>query len=263
MILDKYRLDGKVALITGGSRGIGRAIALGFAEVGADVVIASRKLHDLEQVAKEITALGRRSLAVATHAAHKEELNNLVERTMDEFGRIDILVNNAATNPVYGALLDLEERAWDIVMNLNLKGYFLLSQAVARLMIKQGNGSIINMASTSGIRPFSGLGAYSITKASVIMLTRVLASELGKYNIRANAIAPGTIQTRFASYITETPELLKEIEAHTPLGHIGQAEDIVGAAILFASDASKHITGQTTIIDGGELIYYKTGNSIT
>ena len=138
MILDKYRLDGKVALITGGSRGIGRSIALGFAEVGADIVIASRKLADLEQVAKEISMLGRRSLAIPTHAAHREELDNLVKKSMDEFGQIDILVNNAATNPVYGSLLDLEERAWDTLMNLNLKGYFLLSQAVAKLMINQG-----------------------------------------------------------------------------------------------------------------------------
>lgn len=255
MILDKYRLDGKVALVTGGSRGIGQAIAIGFAEAGADVVVASRKLADLEQVASEISTLGRHSLAIAAHAAHKEDLDNLVKRTTDEFGRIDILVNNAGTNPVFSPLVDVEEQVWDAIMNLNLKGYYLLSQIIAKLMMKQDGGCIINMASVGGIRPMDGLGAYSISKAGVIMLTQVLASELGKYNIRVNAIAPGVLQTKLATYLWDTPEISKKIIAHTALGHIGQPEDIVGTAILLASDASRHITGQTIPIDGGNLYH--------
>lgn len=251
MILDKYRLDGKVALITGGSRGIGQAIAIGFAEAGADVVIASRKLSDLEEVARQISALGRRSLAVTAHAAHKEDLDNLVKRTMDEFGRIDILVNNAGTSPLFGSLLDAEERLWDTIMNLNLKGYFLLSQAVARIMINQGNGCIINMASMAGFAPFTGLGIYSISKAGVIMLTQVLASELGKHNIRVNSISPGTLHTRFSQYLTDSPDISKKLLEHTALGCIGQPDDVVGAAVLLASNASQYITGQTIVINGG------------
>ena len=253
MILDKYRLDGKVALITGGSRGIGRAIALGFAEAGADVAIASRKLPDLGAVAKEISAFGRRSLPVAAHCAKKEEIRMLVDKTMEEFGRIDILVNNAGTNPYFGSLIEAEEWAWDVTMNLNLKGYFLLSQAVAKIMKEQGGGCIINVASSAGIRPMPGLGIYSITKAGVIMLTQVLASELGKYNIRVNAIAPGTTKTRLARLLWETPEIREKIEESTPLGRIAEAEDMVGAAILLAADASRHITGQTIVVDGGQL----------
>ena len=254
MILDKYRLDGKVVLITGGSRGIGRAMALGFAEAGADVAIAARKLPDLEAVAKEISALGRRSLPVAAHCAKKEEILMLVDRTMKEFGRIDVLVNNAGTNPYFGSLVDAEEWAWDKTMDLNLKGYFLLSQAVAKIMREQGGGCIINVASTAGIRPMPGLGIYSITKAGVIMLTQVLASELGRYNIRVNAIAPGTTKTRLAQLLWETPEIRERIEGSTPLGRIADPDDMVGAAILLASDASRHITGQIISVDGGQLL---------
>lgn len=255
MVLDKYRLDGKVALITGGSRGIGKAIALGFAEAGADIVIASRKLPDLEAVANEISATGRHALPVAAHAAKKEEIDNLVDKTMAEFGRIDILVNNAGTNPYFGETINAEEWAWDVIMNLNLKGYFLLSQAVAKIMIKQGGGCILNVASAAGFRPFPGLGIYSISKAGVIMLTQVLAMELGKYNIRVNAIAPGTTKTRLATALVETTEISKRIIEHTALGRISEPEDMVGAAILLASNASRHITGQTITVDGGMITF--------
>lgn len=255
MILDKYRLDGKVALITGGSRGIGKAIAQGFAEAGADIVIASRKLPDLEEVAKEISTTGRRCLPIAAHAARKEDIDNLVNKTMAELGRIDILVNNAGTNPYFGEVINAEEWAWDAIMNLNLKGYFLLSQAVAKIMIKQGSGCILNVASAAGIRPFPGLGLYSVSKAGVIMLTQVLAAELGKYNIRVNAIAPGTTKTRLAQALWQTPEISKRIIEHTALERIGEPEDMVGAAILLASNASRHITGQTITVDGGSITF--------
>lgn len=254
MFLERYRLDGKVAVITGGSRGIGRAIALGFAEAGADIVVASRKLPDLEVVAAEISSQGRRSLAVATHAGRKQDIENLVKRTMDEFGRIDILVNDAGTNPAYGWLVDVEEGAWDATMGVNLKGYFLLSQAVAKIMIEQKGGCILNLGSVASFQPSEMMGVYSISKAGVVSLTQALALELGKYGIRVNAIAPGTTRTDMTRTLFEDRGFVEARAARTPLGSLGEPEDMVGAAIFLASDASRHVTGQTIVIDGGYLM---------
>ncbi|HFB07057.1 MAG TPA: SDR family NAD(P)-dependent oxidoreductase, partial [Chloroflexi bacterium] len=187
---ESFSLSGKVALVTGGSRGIGKAIAIGLAKFGADVAVTSRKLPDLEGVAEEIKRLGRRSMARATHVGRMDEINNLVPQIKDKLGRIDILVNNAATNPTMDQAMDIEERAWDSIMNLNLKGLFFLSQAVARLMKEQGAGIIINVASVAGITP-NILPVYSISKAGVIMATKVMAQQWAQYNIRVNAIAPG------------------------------------------------------------------------
>jgi len=167
MDLSKFSLKGKVALITGGSRGIGRAIALTFAEAGADVVVSARKLPELEEVAKEIKAKGRKALAVASHVAKLEDSKNLIEKVKSEFGRLDILVNNAGTNPYFGPLIDAEEWAWDVTMNVNLKGPFLLSQMAAKIMREQGGGNIINTASAAGLRA-SNLNIYSVTKAGLI-----------------------------------------------------------------------------------------------
>ncbi len=238
-----FSLENKVALVTGGSRGIGRSIALTLAENGADVVVASRKLPDLEQVAEEIKATGRKGLAIASHVAKAEESKSLVERVKSEFGRIDILVNNAATNPYMGPLIDAEEWAWDVTMNVNLKGPFLLGQMVARVMMEQGGGNIINIASTAGFNP-SALHIYSVTKAAVIMLTRVMAIEWGKDNIRVNAIAPGLIKTRFSEALWKgTPA---EDRAAAP-------EDVAGAALYLASDASRFVNGQTIVVSGAGL----------
>lgn len=236
-----FSLENKVALVTGGSRGIGRAIALAFAEAGADVVVSSRKLPDLEQVAEEIKATGRKGLAIASHVAKVEESKNLIEKVKGEFGHLDILVNNAGTNPYMGPLIDAEEWAWDVVMNVNLKGPFLLSQLAARVMLEQGGGNIINIASTAGINP-SGLHMYSISKAALIMMTRVMAMEWGKDNIRVNAIAPGLIKTRFSEALWKgTPA---EDRAAAP-------EDIAGAALYLASDASRIVNGETIVVGGG------------
>ena len=235
-----FSLENKVALVTGGSRGIGRAIALTFAENGADVVVSSRKLPELEQVAEEIKATGRKGLAISSHIAKAEESRNLVEKVKGEFGRIDILVNNAGTNPYMGPLIDAEEWAWDVVMNVNLKGPFLLSQMVAKVMQEQGGGNIINIASTAGINP-SMLHMYSVSKAAMIMLTRVMAMEWGKDNIRVNAIAPGLIKTRFSEALWKgTPA---EDRAAVP-------EDIAGAALYLASDASRFVSGGTIVVSG-------------
>lgn len=249
-----FDLTGRVALITGGSRGIGRAIALGMAEAGADVVVSSRKLQDLEEVAKEIQRLGRKALPVAAHVGKMEDIKNLVDRTLGEFGRIDILVNNAATNPVFCPILDLEERAWDKIMEVNLKGMFFLSQEVCRRYMKDKGGNIINITSVDGISPDPGLGAYSVSKAGVIMLTKVLAAEWAPYGIRVNAIAPGLIKTKFSQALWDNPAILDEVLSHTPLRRLGAPEDIVGAALFLASDASSFVTGETIVVDGGALI---------
>lgn len=251
MFLEKYRLDGKIAIVVGASRGIGKAIAAGFAEAGADIVIASRTQADLQLVADEIARTGRRCLAVATHAAKKQDIDNLMRQAVEHFGKIDILVNDAATNPFWGEAIDAEEWVWDAIMNLNLKGTFLLGQAAAKVMIKNGGGCILNVASSSGLRPYPGLGIYSVSKAGVIMLTEVLAIELGKYNIRVNAIAPGTTKTRMSQGVIEDSRLQETILQHAALKRLAEPDDMVGAAIMLVSDASRHVTGQTVSIDGG------------
>jgi dehydrogenase/reductase SDR family protein 4 len=251
--LDDFSLKGKVALVTGSSRGIGKAIAVGLAKAGADVALASRKLPDLEEVAKEIKGLGRKSLAVATHIGRLEEINNLVSRVKDEFGRIDILVNNAATNPTMDQAIDIGERAWDSIMNLNLKGLFFLSQAVAKLMKEQGGGKIINVASIEGITP-GILPVYAISKAGVIMATKVMAQEWAKYNIRVNAIAPGLTRTRFSEALLSNPDILSVAMMMTPMGRVAEPEEMVGAVIFLVSDASGYVTGQVLAVDGGATI---------
>ena len=240
MSIVSFSLEGKVALVTGGSRGIGRTIALTFAENGADVIVSSRKLPDLEKVAEEIRGTGRRGLAVAAHVARPEESRALVDTVVKEFGRIDILVNNAGTNPYMGPLIDAEEWAWDVTMNVNLKGPFMLSQMVARVMRDQGSGNIINIASTAGINP-SMLHIYSVTKAGLIMLTRVMALEWARHGIRANAIAPGLVMTRFSE------ALWKGTPAEQ---NIARPEDVAGAALYLASDASRYVNGETIVITG-------------
>jgi len=256
--LDKFHLDGKIALVTGGSRGIGRNIALGLAEAGADVVIASRKLPDLEAVAQEITQMGRKALPVAANVRHLPEIANLVKQAVDEFGRIDILVNNAGTNVVYESVFNIDEKAWDIIIGLNLKGYFFLSQAVGKIMRDKGGGSIISTASETGIRPGVGMGVYSISKAGVIMLTKVLAQEWGQYNIRANAIAPGVVKTRLSTALQSNPVIRERTEDSTALGRLAEPEEIVGAALFLASDASSYMTGQTLVLDGGHFSSVRT-----
>jgi len=249
-----FSLNGKVALITGGSRGIGKATALGFARAGADVAIAGRKLPDLELVADEIRGLGRKALPVAAHVARLEEIKSLVQTVNKEFGRIDILVNNAGTSPALSPMLDLEERLWDSIMNLNLKGVIFLSQAVARIMKEHDGGTIINVASIAGFRHEPNIGVYSISKSAIVMATKIMAEEWAKYNIRVNAIAPGHIHTRLGDSIFEAvPEYKKEFLDRVPMRRIGDPDEIVGAMIYLASDASSYVTGTTIVVDGGTL----------
>jgi NAD(P)-dependent dehydrogenase (short-subunit alcohol dehydrogenase family) len=255
MYMDRYRLDGKVALVTGGSRGIGRATALGFAEAGADVAVASRKLPDLEKVAAEIRKMGRKSLAVAAHVGRMDDIRSLVAKVTDEFGRIDILVNNAGTSPALASSLEVDERLWDSIMNLNLKGLFFLSQAVANVMKEQGGGKIINVASMDGFKPEANIGTYAVSKAAVIMVSRVMALELAQYNIRVNTLAPGNVHTRLGdSRFVAMPEYEEEMIKRTPLGRIGEPDDMVGAMIYLASDASSFVTGECIVVAGGIVL---------
>ena len=257
-IVDKFRLPGEVALVTGASRGIGRAIALGLAEAGADVVLASRNLPDLETVAHEISQKGRKALPVSTNIRHLDEITKLVKKAVDEFGRIDILVNNASTNVVFGSTFSIDQAAWDAILGLNLKGYFFLSQAVGEVMRGKSSGSIINITSEDGIRPRIGAGIYSISKAGIIMLTQVLAQEWGQYNIRVNGIAPGVVKTRFSEVLWTTPVIRERTEDSAALGRIADPDEIVGAAVFLASEASRYLTGQTIIIDGGHFSSVRT-----
>ncbi len=251
--LDEFSLKGKVALVTGGSRGIGKEIAIGLAKAGADVALASRKLPDLEEVAKEVKATGRKTLAVAAHIGRMEEVANLVAKVKDTFGKIDILINNAATNPTVDQAMDVEERAWDSIMNLNLKGLFFLSQAVARVMREQGGGKIVNVASTAGITP-DVLPVYSISKAGVIMATKVMAQQWAQYNIRVNAIAPGLTKTKFSEFLWNNKDILPVAMQGTPLRRVAEPQEMVGAVIFLASDASSYVTGQVLAVDGGLTI---------
>ncbi len=251
--LDEFSLKGKVALVTGGSRGIGKEIAIGLAKAGADVALASRKLPDLEEVAKEVKATGRKTLAVAAHIGRMEEVANLVVKVKDTFGKIDILINNAATNPTVDQAMDVEERAWDSIMNLNLKGLFFLSQAVGRVMREQGGGKIVNVASTAGITP-DILPVYSISKAGVIMATKVMAQQWAQYNIRVNAIAPGLTKTKFSEFLWNNKDILPVAMQGTPLRRVAEPQEMVGAVIFLASDASSYVTGQVLAVDGGLTI---------
>jgi len=249
--MENAMLQGRVAIVTGASRGIGRAIALRLAQSGASVAVCSRKLEGVEQVAAEIREQGRDALAVQTHIGHTLEVQVLVEKTLEAFGRVDIMVNNAATNPHFGPLLSASEEQWDKVLDTNAKGVFRLCKAVAPHMEAQGSGKIINLVSIAGLRPSPGMGLYGLSKAAIIHLTQQLAVELGPANIQVNAIAPGVIKTRFSQLLWQTPGLSERVLAHTPLGRFGEPEDVAGMALFLASSASDYVTGAVFAVDGG------------
>ncbi len=250
MSKNRFSLEGKVALITGGSRGIGKAIALEFARAGADIVVASRKLEACKLAADEIANLGRRAIGVSAHAGKIEQLENLVDIALDHFGKIDILVNNAGTNPHFGGTINIEKAAWDKTFDVNLHGAFFLTQLIFNRWMRDHGGVVINMASVAGFRPAPMTGAYCVTKAALIMLTQVLAAELGAYNIRVNAVAPGFVKTDMSKAVWSS-DMFKERVKTLPIPRLGDTDDIVGAALYLASDASSFMTGETIVIDGG------------
>lgn len=244
-------LENKVAVITGASRGMGEAIAKRFALEGATVVIASRKQDALDQVIGEIEQAGGKGMAIATHTGEHEQCKNLIEQTVSAFGTVDILVNNAATNPHFGPILDSELSHWEKTFEVNVMGYFWTSRHAAEVMQKNSGGKIINMASVTGLAPGPFMGVYSVSKAAVIMMTKVLALELGRDNIRVNAIAPGIIKTKFARALWGNPQLNEQYVQKNPMGRIGDPEEAVGAALFLASDASSYVNGDVIVLDGG------------
>ena len=257
--LSKFSLKGKSALVTGGGRGIGKAVAQGFAKAGAGVAVTSRKLNDLEATVSEIKTFGGEAFAVPAHLGKMDEIHKMVGAVMEKFGKIDILVNNAGASPAMASVLDADERLWETIMNLNLKGLYFTSQAVARIMKKQGNGKIINIASVDGFRPELGVSVYSISKAAVRMVTKAFSIELAPFNIQVNTIAPGPISTKMldSHWFHLAPEEAKkqkqEMAKMTPMARIGQPDEIAGAAVYLASDASSYTTGTEIVIDGGIL----------
>jgi len=258
--ISQFSLEGKVAIITGGGRGIGQGISFAFAKAGAKVVITSRKAQDLEATAAEIKAFGGEVLVLPAHLGKFEEIKKVVDTVMAKYGRIDILVNNAGASPAMASVLDSDERIWDTVMNLNMKGLYFLSQAAAKIMKNQGGGKIINVASIDGFKPEPFVSIYSISKAGVRMITKAFAMELASHNIQVNTIAPGPISTKMmdSHFFHLTPEEAKkakaEMEKLLPMNRLGHPDDIAGAAVYLASAASNYTTGAEIIIDGAVLL---------
>lgn len=251
-----FDLDGKVAVITGSSRGIGRAIAERMAQHGAKVVISSRKAGPCEEVAGAINAEfgDGTAIAVPANISSKDDLKRLVDTATATFGKVDVLVCNAATNPHYGSILDIEDDQFRKILDNNIVANNWLAQLVAPQMVERKDGVIIIVSSVGGLKGSPVIGAYNVSKAADFQLARNLAVELGKHNIRVNCIAPGLIQTDFARALWENPETLKRATAFTPLGRIGQPDEIAGAAVFLASDAGTFMSGQTIVVDGGATI---------
>jgi len=251
MIKEKFDLCGKVAVVTGASRGIGEAIAKGLAEFGAKVVLASRKQEVLDQVKAEIESVGGEALAVATHVGNLEAIDNLIRTTLDTWGRIDILVNNAATNPYFGLTADAAMSYWDKIFEVNARGLFYLTQQVGKVMVERGGGSIINISSEAGFKPTPLLGIYSVSKAAVNMITKVFALEWGDKGVRVNCVAPGLVKTHFSQALWGNEAILQTALSSIPMHRIAEPEEIVGIVIYLASDASSFVTGQVFLVDGG------------
>jgi NAD(P)-dependent dehydrogenase (short-subunit alcohol dehydrogenase family) len=245
-------LDGKVAIVTGASRGIGEAIARCFACNGAKVIVASRKLDGLAAVAESI---GPNAHAIAAHTGREADCVALVEAAIQKFGKVDVLVNNAATNPYFGPLVDADEGAWDKTFEVNLKGYFWMTREVVKhLRARDAAGSIIHVASVAGLMASPAQGVYAMTKAAVIAMTKTLAYELAGNKIRVNAIAPGFVDTRFAAAVLQNDTLLEEVLRITPMKRYAQPDEIAGGALYLASDSASYLTGQALVIDGGMTI---------
>ena len=253
-IKSKFDLNNKVAIITGSSKGIGESIARGLAELGAKVVISSRKQDAVDAVAADFQKDGLEAIGIACHVGDEAQLKNLVEKTIEKYGGIDILVNNAATNPVYDKLADMGGEVFDKIMNVNVKACFTLANLCYPSMVSRGGGSVINIASVEGHKPSNRLGLYSVSKAALIMLTKSQAKEWGRKGIRSNAICPGLIKTKFSSALWQDEETLAKFVGHLPSGRPAEPDEMAGLAVFLASEASSYCTGQSFTADGGYMI---------
>lgn len=248
-----FDLTEKVALITGASRGIGLAIAEAYAAAGARVVLASRKQAAVDEAAERIWRGGGAALPIAAHTGDSTAVEALIARVVEHYGGVDILVNNAATNPHFGPFLTAEESHWDKILDVNVKGYFRLAKACVPLMKARGGGKIINVASVAGLEPQPMMGVYCVSKAAVLMMTQVLAAELAADNIQVNAIAPGFVKTKFSQVLWSTPNLHDQLVQNVPQKRMAEPEEMTGIALYLASAASSYTTGATFVIDGGQL----------
>jgi NAD(P)-dependent dehydrogenase (short-subunit alcohol dehydrogenase family) len=246
-----FQLDNKVAIVTGASKGIGEAMARGLAEFGAKVVISSRKRESVDAVAKSFQNDGLEAIAIAANMGNVEEAQNLIDQTVDAYGGIDIIINNAAANPVFGPIQNTEERAFDKILDVNLKGPFELCKKAHPILKQRGGGSIINISSIGGLTPEHGIGIYSVSKAGLINLTKAMAQDWGSDNIRVNAICPGLIKTKFSEALWGNEPILDRFLQQIPLNRVGTSDDIAGLAVYLASDAAAYCTGGVYLIDGG------------
>lgn len=253
-IKSRFGLHGKVAIITGSSKGIGRSIAQGLAQNGAKVVISSRKQGVVDAVAEEFKAAGLEAEGIQCHIGDSEQRQALIAKTVEKYGRIDILVNNAAINPYYGPLEGSDEAVFDKIMEINVKAPWILSNLALPYMKDQGGGSIINISSVEGLRPGFGLGLYSATKSALIMLTKNQAKEWGRYNVRANVVCPGLIKTKFSEGLWSDEKLVSGYIKTVPLGRIASPEEMAGLVMLLASDAGSYMTGGVYLADGGYMV---------
>lgn len=253
-IKQRFDLTSKVAIVTGSSKGIGLSIARGLAENGAKVVVSSRKQDAVDAVAAEFNEAGLKAVGIACHIGDGEQREALVAKTMEEYGRIDILVNNAAINPFYGPLETSDEEVFDKIMNVNVKAPWLLSNLVQPHMKANESGSIINISSVEGVHPGFRLGLYSITKSAVIMLTKNQAKEWGRFGIRSNVVCPGLIKTKFSEALWSNEKLVANYTGVVPLKRVAEPDEMAGIVMLLASDAGSYMTGGVYAADGGYLI---------
>jgi len=251
--LPSFDLSGRIALVSGASRGIGAAIARLLARHGARVIVASRTAEACEDVAAQIRADGGAAEAEACHIGELEQITALFQRVRDRHGRLDILINNAATNPYYGPILDTDPAAFQKTVDVNLRGYFFMSTHGARLIAESGGGSIVNVASVNGVRPAAGQGIYSITKAGVISMTQAFARECAPLGVRVNALLPGLTDTRFAEAMTRDPKVMGGLARLIPLGRAAQPDEMAGAVLFLVSPAGAYTTGSALVVDGGYL----------
>lgn len=254
MINKLFDLTGKVALVTGASRGIGEQIAKLLAQSGAHVIVSSRKIEGCQTVVDSIIAEGGSAQAIACHIGEMDQIESIFNQISQEHGKLDILVNNAAANPYFGHVLDTDLNAFQKTVDVNIRGYFFMSTHGAKLMKASGGGAIVNVASINGVTPGDYQGIYSITKAAVISMTKTFAKECAQFNIRVNALLPGGTDTKFASTLVNNPKILEQLMHHVPMKRVAQPEEMAGTVLYLVSNASSYTTGTSINVDGGFLI---------